>query len=142
MGYRQYDDLHYTMNYRTSLTQLMSTGVQPPSTGVQFPPSTADIIEYSSRFSNLENHLQSLKSKKIINDSQLKEIMSQFLLLDQRRNELTNRTGQTVVVCSGELFFGANLNEAIEEARKKFGNNLPVYYSETIDIVDYPTIFD
>jgi hypothetical protein len=47
-----------------------------------------------------------------------------------------------VVVCNGELFFGANLNEAIAEARKRFGNDLPAYYSETIDIVDYPTIFD
>jgi hypothetical protein len=142
MSYRQYDDLRYTMNYGRSVAQLVSIGLQFASTGVQFPPSTDYIIDYSERFSNLENHLQSLKSKKIINDSQLREIISQFLLLENRRVELTNRTGQTVVVCNGELFFGANLNEAIAEARKRFGNDLPAYYSETIDIVDYPTIFD
>jgi hypothetical protein len=143
MGYRQNDDLRYNiMNHGRRVTQLMSIDLQIPSTGVGFPESTDSIMGYFERFSNLENHLQSLRSRKIINDTQHKEIISQFLVLEIRRVELSNRIGQTVVVCNGELFFGANINEAIAGARKKFGNDLPAYYSETIDIVDYPTIFD
>jgi hypothetical protein len=129
MKYDKHDDLRYTMNYGTSVTQLMSRDVQFTS-------------DYFTRYSILEDHLHDLKSRGIINDIQLKEIISQFSLLEYRRNDLVDRMGQTVVVCKGELFFGKDLSEAIEKAKAKFGNNLPTYYSETVNMVDYPTILD
>ncbi len=105
------------------------------STGVNYEGKMA----YQKRRLGLLNHLESLKSKGVITDSDIREIMFQHYLLELRRQELVSHMGEVVVVCNGELFFGKNLNEAVEQAKKKYGDK--PYYSETVNMVDYPSPF-
>jgi hypothetical protein len=97
-------------------------------------------LSYVKRFNALVKHLESLKTKNIVNKDTIDEILLQFSLLELRRNELSKHIGEVVVVCNGELFFGKDLTEATKQARIKYGKR--PHYSESIDIVEYPSIFE
>jgi hypothetical protein len=94
------------------------------------------------RQKELANHLQDLKIKQIINEDEMNEILRQFSQLENHRDELTSHRGEIVVVYRDELFYGNELNEALKQAKKKFGAIDKKYYSETIDIPDYTFIYE
>ncbi|MGI0080027.1 MAG: hypothetical protein ACRECH_10425 [Nitrososphaerales archaeon] len=110
------------------------------------PNSTPTIVlvpkdlEYHKKHLDLLHYLESLQSKGAITNPDLEEIMLQHYELELHSNELLGHDGEIVVVCGGELFFGENLNDAIQKAREKYGNK--PYFSETVNMVDYPTPFD
>lgn len=91
------------------------------------------------RRSELLERLQSLRSREIVTDSDLREVLDQFDILEQRRDDLGSHVGDIVVVCNSELFFGKDVNEAVKKARDKHGDK--PYYSETVNIVEYPSTF-
>ncbi len=105
------------------------------STGVNYEARDA----FNKRRCELLSHLESLQAEGFISFRDLQEIMFQHYILEIRRGELWNRVGEIVVVCNGELFFGTNLKEMVEQAKAKYGDR--PYYSETIGIPDYPSPF-
>jgi hypothetical protein len=97
-------------------------------------------MSYVKRFYELFAHLDSLRKKGVVNQKEIGEILLQFTILEVYRSKLVKHRGEVVVVCNGELFFGKTLNESIKKAREKHGRK-PLY-SESIDMVDYPSIYD
>jgi hypothetical protein len=93
-----------------------------------------------SKTVELAKHLTTLHSRGVISDSDMEEILLQHSVLEQRLDETEKHIGEIVVVYDRELFFGSDLNEAIEQVRLKYGSVQKRYYSETIGITTYPSV--
>jgi len=98
---------------------------------------TPERSAYLRAHSELQNHLASLQSRGFITLSEMQEVMHQHEVLEAHRQELAGHTGQVVVAAGGELFFAETLDEAIKEAKSKYGDR--PHYSESIDVVEYPS---
>jgi hypothetical protein len=85
----------------------------------------------------LLTHLASLEFRGIITHEDAREMLRNYYSLELRRQELASHEGKVVVVSNGELFFGEDLNEAMRRAKETQGER-PVY-SETVNMVDYPS---
>jgi hypothetical protein len=96
-------------------------------------------MAYEKKRMELLEHLESLESKAIIPFSEVQEIMYQQYVLEIRRAELFGHVGETVIVSNTELFFGKDLNEAVAKAKEKYGER--PYYSETVNMLSYPSAF-
>jgi hypothetical protein len=104
---------------------------------VSFPRNYEGRFAARQRVIDLANTLASLKAKNVIKDADVKEILMQHSVVEQRRIELLKHLGEVVVACNGELFYGKNLEEAIKKAKDKCGDK--PYYSESIGIVNFPS---
>ena len=80
-----------------------------------------------------------LRDKGLITNEELLEILEQHALLIEKDDELLEHEGKVAVMCGGELFIGDTLNDAVAKARVKYGNR--PYYSETINLIDIPSLF-
>jgi hypothetical protein len=99
------------------------------------------ILEYVNRAVKLRDHLSSMKTMGALTDAEIEEVESQFSILELHRETLVSHKGEIVVVYNSQLFFGTDLNSAIDEVKKKYGSIDKPYYSESIDVVDFPSIF-
>lgn len=88
----------------------------------------------------LAKHLATLRSRGVISDSEMDEILLQHSVLEQRRGETEKHIGEVVVVYDRELFFGSDLTHALERVKMKHKSLDRKYYSESIGIVDYPSL--
>lgn len=97
---------------------------------------------YVELWSVLNKHyhkLKELQDKGFITEQTMMEILSQHVLFLERLSELHQHSGKVAVMCGGELFIGDTLNDAVTKAKSKYGDR--PYYSETIDLIDIPSLF-
>lgn len=145
---QQDNQITANLNSQQQLTQITLSNTQIASTDKQnqtishLSESLLIAVNQLNKALQLETHLDSLKSDGIITDPEMQEIMSQFYALEPRRRELSSHIGEVVVVYDKELFFGDDLTEALQKVNKKFGSIQKRYYSETIDIPDFPSIYE
>lgn len=88
----------------------------------------------------VEDSLSVLEEKGVIGDSFIREVLRQKRIFEDNRKELEEKNyGKTIVACGGDIFVGEDLDDALSKARKKHGER--PYYSESIGVIDYPSIY-
>ncbi len=146
----EYTDDQLQSRYLAQETELVIEYVQPmrtrnvsPRTRPLQSSNTSPrnynylLFEYL-RLSEAYQKLLDLKAKGVLDDKAIMEIMTQKVFLEDNIDKIIGKTG-VVVVCNKQLFFGPTLDDAVREARNTVGHKL--YYSETIDFIDYPSPF-
>lgn len=96
-------------------------------------------LSHEPTMPDVEDSLKILEEKGVIDDSFIKEILRQKGLFEDNREQLEEKYyGKTIVVCGGDIFVGEDFDEALRKARNKHGER--PYYSESIGVIDYPSI--
>lgn len=87
----------------------------------------------------VEDPLRVLEERGVIDESFIGEVLRQKTVFEDNRRGLGEKNyGKTVVVCGGDVFVGEGFEDALRKARKKHGNR--PYYSESIGVIDYPSV--
>lgn len=96
-------------------------------------------ISQETKTPEVRDSLEILEEKGVIEDSFIQEVLTQKRIFEENRKKLEDENyGKTIVVCGGDIFVGEDFDDALHKAKKKHGNR--PYYSESIGIIDYPSI--
>ncbi|MCP8308167.1 MAG: hypothetical protein H3Z54_05665 [archaeon] len=98
-----------------------------------------EITDMWVSLNSLYESLQKLREKGLIEEETVNEILGQKVIFEERKDELIEYLGKVVVVCNGDFFIGDTLDEARNRAKERCGNK--PYYSETIGLIDIPSMF-
>lgn len=96
--------------------------------------------EFKTRRHELYVKLMSMVDRAVIQYNVLQEIMLQHSLLELRRPDLVGHKGKIVLMVDGDLIIANTLSEATHIAKDKHGDR--PFYSENIDVIEYPTLLD
>lgn len=96
-------------------------------------------ISQETKTPEVKDSLKILEQKGVIEDSFIQEVLTQKRIFEENRKKFEEKNyGKTIVVCGGDIFVGEDFDDALRKAKKKHGNR--PYYSESIGIIDYPSI--